>query len=626
LTISLAAIGYLNARPIVDPLAHPPYSQRFALKIVVPSQAARMVAEREADLGLVSIAVAAALGDVRFVPGVAIGSRGQIRSLLLVSRHPLDQIETILLDPSSRTTSVLARLVVGRMRKREPRYFYRPPDANLESLLDARTAAVVIGDPALALRGRFDHEIDLGAAWHEWTGQPMVYAAWGGRGCDLANADEQALRDALRDGLAQRPQIAKSHGLAGAIDEAAALDYLTHAVRFDLGDEERRGIDTFFAKASDAGLLPKARVRFTSDRAGASVSVDTLIARAAEGERLSAADALILADRASLFDLGAAADAIRNTKNPGRVVTYIVDCNVNYTNVCTAGCRFCAFHRPAGHAQAYVIERDALAEKLARVTRAGGVQILLQGGLNPDLGLGWYEDLFRWIKQSFKLGLHALSPPEIWHLSQIEGLPVKSVIARLTDAGLDSIPGGGAEILVDRVRREVSRAKCSSSEWIEVMRLAHMAGLRSTATMMYGTRDTMDDRILHLLKLRDLQDESGGFTAFFCWDFQRGPAMSLPAGDTGPILYLRMQAIARIVLDNFAHVGASWVTQGPDVGQLALSFGADDVGAVLFEENVVASAGTSNRIDTARLERMVHDAGFRSARRNARYEWLTEPS
>jgi cyclic dehypoxanthinyl futalosine synthase len=299
---------------------------------------------------------------------------------------------------------------------------------------------------------------------------------------------------------------------------------------------------------------------------------------------------------------------------------------VNYTNVCTAGCRFCAFHRPAGHAQAYVIEKGALATKLARVADAGGVQILLQGGLNPDLGLAWYEDLFRWIKKSFKLGLHALSPPEIWHLSQIESLPVATVIARLADAGLDSLPGGGAEILVDRIRREVSRAKCSSSEWIDVMRLAHRAGLRSTATMMYGTRDTVDDRILHLLKLRDLQDETGGFTAFFCWDYQRGRAMSLPAGDTGPILYLRTQAISRIVLDNFDHVGASWVTQGPDVGQIALSFGADDVGAVLFEENVVASAGTSNRIDTDGIERRIHDAGFRSARRNSRYERLTDPA
>jgi cyclic dehypoxanthinyl futalosine synthase len=625
-TISLAGIGYLNARPIVDPLDREPYSQRFALRRVVPAEASRMVAEGEADLGLISVAAAAALGDVRLVPGVAIGSRGPIRSLLLVSRRPIAEVETILLDPSSRTTSVLAKLIVARMRRSEPRYFCRAPDADLESLLDSTTAAVVIGDPALAMRGRFEHEIDLGEAWHEWTGQPMVYAAWGGRRRDLPFADEQALRDALRDGLADRPQIAASYAHHGAIDEADALDYLTNAVRFDLGDEQRRGLHTFFTKAAGAGLLPKASVRFTGDRTGPTVSVDTLISRAAEGERLSADEALRLVDRASLFDLGAAADAVRSKKNPDRVVTYIVDCNVNYTNVCTAGCRFCAFHRPAGHAQAYVIEKGALAQKLARVADAGGVQILLQGGLNPDLGLGWYEDLFRWIKKSFKLGLHALSPPEIWHLSQIEGLDVATVIARLTDAGLDSLPGGGAEILVDRIRREVSRAKCSSSEWIDVMRLAHRQGLRSTATMMYGTRDTMDDRILHLLKLRDLQDETGGFTAFFCWDYQRGRDMSLPAGDTGPILYLRTQAISRIVLDNFDHVGASWVTQGPDVGQIALSFGADDVGAVLFEENVVASAGTSNRIDTAGIERRIRDAGFRSARRNSRYERLTDPA
>jgi cyclic dehypoxanthinyl futalosine synthase len=224
------------------------------------------------------------------------------------------------------------------------------------------------------------------------------------------------------------------------------------------------------------------------------------------------------------------------------------------------------------------------------------------------------------------LGLHALSPPEIWHLARIERLDVPTVIERLKKAGLDSIPGGGAEILVDRVRREVSRAKCSSAEWIDVMRRAHAGGLRSTATMMYGTRDDAQDRILHLLKLRDLQDETGGFTAFFCWDFQHGRGTSLPPGDTGPTLYLRMQALSRIVLDNFGHVGASWVTQGPDVGQIALSFGADDVGAVLFDESVVASAGTCNPIDVGGIERRIRDAGFRFARRNSRYDRLTDPA
>jgi cyclic dehypoxanthinyl futalosine synthase len=624
--ISLAGVGYLNARPIVDPLERDPYAERFTVRRVVPAEAARMVAEGETDLGLLPVAAAAAIGDVRLVRGVAIGSRGAVRSVIVVSRRPLDQVETILLDPSSRTSAVLARLVVARMRTNEPRYVCREPGADLERLVDERTAALVIGDPALAVRGRFDHEIDLGEAWHEWTGQPMVFAAWGGRGRDLAPDDEQALRDALAEGLADRPAIARAHAANGAIDEAAALDYLTRAVRFDLGDDERRGLELFYAKAADQGLLPRARVRFMGERSPVAVSVDTLISRAALGERLSADDAMRLFDRAPLFDLGAAADAVRSAKNPDRVVTYIVDCNVNYTNVCTARCRFCAFHRPVGHPQAYVIDRDALAAKLQRVADAGGVQILLQGGLHPDLGLAWYEDLFRWMKSSFKLGLHALSPPEIHNLARIEKLDVTTIIERLKNAGLDSIPGGGAEILIDRVRREVSRAKCSSDEWLNVMRAAHALGLRSTATMMYGTRETPLDRVLHLLKLRDLQDETGGFTAFFCWDFQHGRATPLAAGDTGPILYLRTQALARIVLDNFDHVGASWVTQGADVGQIALSFGADDVGAVLFEENVVASAGTSNRIDTAGIERRIRDAGFRSARRNARYEWLTVPA
>jgi cyclic dehypoxanthinyl futalosine synthase len=266
-----------------------------------------------------------------------------------------------------------------------------------------------------------------------------------------------------------------------------------------------------------------------------------------------------------------------------------------------------------------------LAQKLDEVVRAGGVQILLQGGLHPELPLSWYEDLFRWMKSEFKLGLHALSPEEIWHISRLENLSIREVLARLHAAGLDSVPGGGAEILVDRVRRKIAKAKCTSAMWLEVMRVAHQMGLRSSATMMYGTTDTAYDRVLHLLKLRDLQDETGGFTAFFCWDFQHETGTRIQAGETGTNLYLRTQALARIVLDNFDHVGASWVTQGPDVGEIALRFGADDFGSVMFEENVVSSAGTTFCINAEAIEKRIHSAGFRSVRRNVRYDWLTAP-
>jgi cyclic dehypoxanthinyl futalosine synthase len=320
-----------------------------------------------------------------------------------------------------------------------------------------------------------------------------------------------------------------------------------------------------------------------------------------------------------------AADEVRLRKHPDGVVTYIVDRNVNYTNVCTTSCRFCAFYRPVGHPEGYVLSREELALKLQEVVDAGGVQILLQGGLNPDLPITWYEDLFRWMKATFGLGLHALSPEEIWHIARLENLTIQEVLARLTAAGLDSVPGGGAEILVDRVRRRIAKAKCTSEMWLEVMRAAHQMGLRSSATMMYGTTDTLYDRVLHLLKLRDLQDETRGFTAFFCWDFQHENGTRIKAGETGTSLYLRMQGLARLVLDNFDHVGASWVTQGPDVGEVALRFGADDFGSVMFEENVVSSAGTTYCINAEAIEERIRAAGFRSVRRNVRYDWLTPP-
>jgi cyclic dehypoxanthinyl futalosine synthase len=355
-------------------------------------------------------------------------------------------------------------------------------------------------------------------------------------------------------------------------------------------------------------------------------STDALLARAADGERLSASEGERLAAEASLFDLGVAADRIRRRKHPHDVVTYIVDRNVNYTNVCTTSCRFCAFYRPPGHPEGYVLSRDQLAQKLDEVVRAGGVQILLQGGLHPELRIEWYEDLFRWIKREFKLGLHALSPEEILHIARLESLSPRQVLGRLHAAGLDSVPGGGAEILVDRVRRKIAKAKCTSEQWLGVMRTAHQMGLRSSATMMYGTVDTARDRVAHLIKIRDLQDETGGFTAFFCWDFQHERGTQIEPGESGTVLYLRQQALARILLDNVDHVGASWVTQGPEVGQVALRFGADDFGSVMFEENVVSSAGTTFCMNADAMERRIRAAGFRAVRRNVLYDWLTPPS
>jgi len=624
----LRALGveYLNARPLWESLRDDP---RIDLGLARPSELARAIAEHEADVGLLPVAAAATIGDLRLLRNMAIGARGKVRSVAIVADRPIHTLESIALDLSSRTSVVLARLLLAR-RKLTPRLYGADPQVALAAVKEG-TGALVIGDAALDVESLYPHRLDLAEDWLEWTGLPFVFAAWFARAGTMDAASEDIFRVAKQRGLARVDAIAHEHASRSGLDEASLRAYLTESIRFDLGDEELLGLERFWAEAAKAGLLPRAEARFedrdtTRLATAARPSLDTLLGRAADGERMSAAEGARLLREGSFFELGLAADAVRRRKHPHGVVTYIVDRNVNYTNVCTTSCRFCAFYRPVGHPEGYVLSRDVLGKKLQEVVDAGGVQILLQGGLNPELRIEWYEDLFRWMKTEYRLGLHALSPEEILHLAQLEDLSVEVVLRRLHAAGLDSVPGGGAEILVDRVRRKIAKAKCTSSEWLGVMRTAHHMGLRSSATMMYGTVDDLEDRVQHLVKIRDLQDETGGFTAFFCWDYQFEKGTHLAPGENGTHLYLRTQALARIMLDNVDHVGASWVTQGPAVGQVALRFGADDFGSVMFEENVVSSAGTTFGIDASKIEGRIREAGFRSARRNVRYDWLTEPA
>jgi cyclic dehypoxanthinyl futalosine synthase len=354
--------------------------------------------------------------------------------------------------------------------------------------------------------------------------------------------------------------------------------------------------------------------------------IDELAERVAVGARVSAAEALALYRHAPTHLLGSLADTIRARKHPDRVVTYIIDRNVNYTNVCVARCNFCAFYRPVGSADGYVLGFDEILSKIDETIAVGGNQLLLQGGHNPDLPIAWYEDLFRAVKAQYPgFKLHALSPPEVLHISRINQLPVPAVIERLVAAGLDSIPGGGAEILVDRVRRLLNcHAKASADEWLDVMRQGHLAGLRTTATMMYGTVETDEERIEHMMRLRDLQDETGGFTAFITWSYQPEHTERGGSEATG-IDYLRTLALARIVLDNFDNLQASWVTQGGKVGQLSLAYGANDMGSVMIEENVVRAAGAAYCMDEVEIVTNIEDAGFTPRRRNMHYEILGNP-
>jgi cyclic dehypoxanthinyl futalosine synthase len=354
--------------------------------------------------------------------------------------------------------------------------------------------------------------------------------------------------------------------------------------------------------------------------------IEAIADKVRRGSRIDAGEALQLYREAPTAQLGQLADHVRARKHPAGVVTYIIDRNVNYTNVCVAKCAFCAFYRPVGSSEGYVLGFDELFRKIDETIAVGGVQLLLQGGHNPDLPIEWYEDLFRAIKRRYpEFRLHALSPPEVIHLSRLSQLPVPSVLDRLIAAGMDSVPGGGAEILVDRVRRLLHcYGKASADQWLDVMRHAHRKGLKTTATMMYGTVETDEERIEHLLRLRALQDETAGFTAFIAWSYQPDHTELAGSEATG-IDYLRTLALARIVLDNFPSLQASWVTQGGKVGQLSLAYGANDMGSVMIEENVVRAAGASYCMDEAEIVRNIEDAGFVAKRRNMHYEVLGDP-
>ncbi len=357
-------------------------------------------------------------------------------------------------------------------------------------------------------------------------------------------------------------------------------------------------------------------------------TAEEILSKAADGVRISEEEALHLLEHAELPELSRAAHAVRKRLNPGRLVTYIVDRNVNYTNVCLADCDFCAFYRKIKNPESYVLSREELADKIEETQRLGGNQLLLQGGMHPKLKLEWYEDLLRWMKAEFGIHVHGFSAPEIHAFSRINRISHEEVLGRLKDAGLDSLPGGGAEILADRVREEITRGKCTSDEWIAVHRAWHRLGGRSTATMMFGHVERLEERVETLRRFRELQDETGGFTAFIGWTFQpehTALAARLDLKEVGSWDYLRTTAVSRLYLDNIQHVQSSWVTQGGRIGQVSLFYGCDDMGSIMIEENVVRAAGASNRMTEDVLRQLVREAGFEPRRRNFFYELLPEP-
>ncbi len=645
--VRLRAVSFLNARPITYGLergfGQEEYNARFDLSFDLPSRCAEALRAGEVDLALMPSASYADLGasmELRAVPGIAVAGYGPVRTVLLIGDVPWNDMTEIALDGASRSSAMLLRLLC-RDRGVTPRFREVPHD-DILAAANGTTGALVIGDAGFEAATARKHMVDLGEEWRRVTGLPFVYALWVGREGALADDDVALLQRSLADGLAHRREIASAWAEAHGGPPSLYERYLTDNIRYRLGAEELSGLAAFFDRMRKAGAVEGAvRARFFGGAAGGrgighadadadaggrngklERSVDRLLADAANGIRLSPEDAIRLYEQASVLDLGAAADARRRELHPEGIVTYIIDRNVNYTNVCVTRCKFCNFYRPPTSKEGYTLSREVLAQKFQETVDLGGVQILLQGGLNPNLPLTWYEDLFRWMKANFPLAIHGLSPEEIRYIAEIENMSIRAVIERLIAAGLDSIPGGGAEILDDEIRHAISPLKCTTDTWMEVMRQGHALGLRTTATMVFGFGERPQHIMNHLERLRALQDQTAGFTAFICWPFQAEGTRLKLRDDTTAMRYLRVFALSRLYLDNFPSLQVSWPTMGPEVGQVGLRFGGNDFGSAMIEENVVSQAGAIFKLGSEDIERYIRGAGFTPQRRNMRYERL----
>ncbi|EDM74660.1 hypothetical protein PPSIR1_11761 [Plesiocystis pacifica SIR-1] len=665
-TLRVQAVSFLNARPLIHTLLDPKHAPRhadgtpmFEVVEALPSRCADALAAGECDLALVPVGAYADHPEWEVVPGVGIGCRGAVDTVVVCSRWPIEEVERVYLDGASRSSILLLKVLLHEAGL-SPELV--PVDHGVgEGLVaDASTdgsgpkvAALIIGDAAFGVAGRFEHVWDLGTKWFERTGLPMVFAFWAARPGVLTPAHVTALQKARDRSLGKYAEAIAKHyrdellasgepGAAQALSEQAYATYLRKTIRYGLETQQREGLVEYLDRAREAELIdipglhpedpvhihfageaaPEVLVAARRRRSSRSpLDVDAILARAAAGERIDLAEGIYLYENAELMALGEAADQRRAQLHPEPIVTYIIDRNVNYTNYCVTRCKFCNFYVPPTDKQGrgYVLSKEQLAKKFRETEALGGIQILLQGGLNPELGLDYYEDLFRWTKQNFTLKLHALSPTEIIHIAQIEELSVEEVLRRLQAAGMDSLPGGGAEILDDEIRARISPFKNSTAEWLEVMRAAHGLGMRSSATMVFGFQETAEHILMHLERLRSLQDETGGFTAFITWPFQADGTRLKLRDDTSAFRYLRVQAVARLYLDNIDNIQVSWPTLGPEIGEIALRFGANDFGSVMIEENVVSTAGAHFMMTAKEIESHIRLAGFEPQRRTMQY-------
>ena len=658
--LRVQAVSFLNARPLIHTLLDPKHAPRhadgtpmFEVVEALPANCADSLAAGDCDLALVPVASYAEHPEWEVVPGIGIGCRGAVETVVVCAEAPIESLERIYLDGASRSSALLLRLLLHE-RGLAPT-LERVEHGRGEALVRAsegRAGALIIGDAAFGLAERFPHAWDLGAMWFETTGLPMVFAFWAARPGVLGPEQVSALQRARDRSLGKYAEaIARSYReelLATGeselvLSEAHYARYLRKTIRYQLETHQREGLVEYLSRCREAGLIEipelhpeeQIHVRFAGTaapealvaaraRRSEPLEVAAILRRAAAGERLDLAEGIYLYENAPLMALGEAADQRRQALHPEGLVTYIIDRNVNYTNYCVTRCKFCNFYVPPTDksGRGYVLSKDQLAEKFRETEALGGIQILLQGGLNPELGLEYYEDLFRWTKANFRLRLHALSPTEIIHIAQLEELPVIEVLRRLQAAGMDSLPGGGAEILDDEIRARISPFKNSTDEWLDVMRAAHQLGMRSSATMVFGFQETAEHILLHMDRLRELQAETGGFTAFIAWPFQAEGTRLKLRDDTSAFRYLRVQALARLYLDNIANIQVSWPTLGPEIGEIALRFGANDFGSVMIEENVVSTAGAHFMMTAREIEQHIRLAGFTPRRRTMNYSLL----
>ncbi|MGE5403557.1 MAG: cyclic dehypoxanthinyl futalosine synthase [Candidatus Saccharibacteria bacterium] len=352
------------------------------------------------------------------------------------------------------------------------------------------------------------------------------------------------------------------------------------------------------------------------------MSIKPILGEITDGRRMTDAEFLSLYSEAELLNLAEASTAVRDRMFPEGLITFIIDRNINYTNICVCGCKFCAFYRPPGHEQGYVLGWPEIRKKIQEAVDAGATQVMIQGGLHPDLKIDYFADMFKNIRSDFpQIVIHSLTAPEVTHIAKISGLTTFETLKQLKNAGMASLPGGGAEVLDDRVREAISPNKINTKQWLKVMEEAHQLGIETTATMMLGSVDKIEERLGHLSRLRQLQDKTGGFRAFIMWAYNPGNN-ELMGKKIGTLEYLRMLALSRLYLDNFKHIQGSWVTQGRAVGQVSLLFGADDLGSTMLEENVVRATGLENRMSVESMVNIIQDAGKTAALRDTEYKIL----